>query len=150
VAGGLKGSPYPQMAETLGLRGRVHFLGHVKDMPGLMLSVDSFVFPSRYDPCPLVIPEALAAGLPVVTSVRAGSSEMVGGAGVVLDDPDDVAGLRDAVERIYHDPQLRIDMKRMALESAQAHGWRSMAQKYLDLYDRVLKQKQSGLPAPQR
>ena len=48
VAGNTQGSPYVQLAASLGLGERVHFLGQRFDVPELMKAVDFFVFPSRY------------------------------------------------------------------------------------------------------
>ncbi|MGB3652911.1 MAG: glycosyltransferase, partial [Rivularia sp. (in: cyanobacteria)] len=50
VVGVTDGSPYPQLAASLGLSDRVHFLGFRRDVPKLMKVVDLFVFPSRYEP----------------------------------------------------------------------------------------------------
>ncbi|GAB6848647.1 glycosyltransferase family 4 protein [Paraburkholderia kururiensis] len=77
VAGILRNSPYPALARSLGVADRVHFLDLVKDMPALMRSVDAFVFPSRYEPLGLVLLEAMAAALPVVTARTAGGAEMI-------------------------------------------------------------------------
>ena len=68
VVGVTDGSPYPQLAESLGISDRVHFLGFRRDVPSLMKIVDFFVFPSRYEPFGLVIIEAMATGLPVITA----------------------------------------------------------------------------------
>src|SRR6195952_4488939 len=78
VAGYVPGSPYPDLAKTLGIADRVHFLGLVKNMPLLMHSVDAFVFPSRYEAMSLSLLEALAAGLPVITAKTAGGAEIIG------------------------------------------------------------------------
>jgi glycosyltransferase involved in cell wall biosynthesis len=66
----------PQRAElerevvSLGLTERVRMLGFVNDsqVPGTYKAADLFVLPSEYDPCPLVIPEAMFSGLPVLLS----------------------------------------------------------------------------------
>src|SRR5260370_25449043 len=77
VAGGVDGSPYLALAERLGVPDRVHFLGRVSAMPLLMKSADCFIFPSRYDPLGLVILEAMATGLPVITSASAGGARLL-------------------------------------------------------------------------
>ena len=82
------------MVSQLGLADRVHFLGYRRDIAALMQAADVFVFPSRYEACTLVLLEALAAGLPVITAVTAGGSEIVTpDCGVVLSDSEDMAGL---------------------------------------------------------
>jgi len=57
-------------AVSLGINDRVRILGFVNDsqLPGTYKAADLFVLPSEYDPCPLVIPEAMFSGLPVLLS----------------------------------------------------------------------------------
>ena len=57
-------------AKSLGIAEKVRILGFVNDsqMPGVYKSSDLFVLPSEYDPCPLVVPEAMFSGLPVLLS----------------------------------------------------------------------------------
>jgi glycosyltransferase involved in cell wall biosynthesis len=57
-------------AASLGINERVRILGFVNDsqLPGAYKAADLFVLPSEYDPCPLVIPEAMFSGLPVLLS----------------------------------------------------------------------------------
>jgi UDP-glucose:(heptosyl)LPS alpha-1,3-glucosyltransferase len=77
--------------ERLGLRDRVRATGRVADVAAFQAAADVFALPTRYEPWGLVIVEALAAGLPVVTSRLAGASIAVqdGRTGVLLDDPAD-------------------------------------------------------------
>lgn len=138
VAGATKGSPYPAMVEKLGLTGRVHFLGHVTDMKTLMKSSDCLVFPSRYDPFALVVLEAMAAGLPVVTSATVGAAALVRRCGVVLNDPNDVHGLVEAVAGIEQDEAVRTRMRALSQEEAQHHSWQAMGNRYVDLYESLV------------
>lgn len=57
-------------AAELGVRDRVHFLGfqNQTQLPAVYRSADLFVLPSEYDPCPVVVCEAMLCGLPVVLS----------------------------------------------------------------------------------
>lgn len=59
-----------QEAQQLGVSDRVRVLGfvNVSQLPGLYKAADLFVLPSEYDPCPLVVPEAMFTGLPVILS----------------------------------------------------------------------------------
>jgi glycosyltransferase involved in cell wall biosynthesis len=136
VAGILRNSPYPALAQTLGVSERVHFLDLVHDMPGLMRSVDAFVFPSRYEAMSLVMLEALAAALPVVTVATAGGAEVIDSrCGVVLDSPEDTAGLADAIARLASDPGHARSMGAAARELAKSLTWETMASRYLSLYE---------------
>jgi glycosyltransferase involved in cell wall biosynthesis len=135
VAGYLPGSPYPDEAKALGIADRVHFLGLVKNMPTLMHSVDTFVFPSRYEAMSLSLLEALAAGLPVITASTAGGAEIIGtDCGIVLDDPDDARALANAISTLADAPALRHEMGEAARRLAVNFGWARMARRYLDLY----------------
>ncbi|BAN28013.1 glycosyltransferase family 4 protein [Caballeronia insecticola] len=135
VAGYLPGSPYPDQARALGIADRVHFLGLVKNMPTLMHSVDTFVFPSRYEAMSLSLLEALAAGLPVITARTAGGAEIIGEeCGIVLEDPDDAAALAHAIDELATAPARRGRMGESARELASHFNWARMARRYLDLY----------------
>ncbi|WP_090687864.1 glycosyltransferase family 4 protein [Paraburkholderia phenazinium] len=138
VAGILRNSPYPATVAALGLADRVHFTDLVKDMPALMRSVDAFVFPSRYEAMSLVLLEALAAALPVITAKTSGGAEVIGSdCGVVLDNPDDVLGLADAIERVAGDRVQARRMGKAARALARTLGWDTMAQRYLSLYEGI-------------
>ena len=138
VAGRLHSSPFPALAEELGLTERVHFTDFVADMPALMRSVDAFVFPSRYEAMSLALLEALAAALPVVTAKTAGGAEVIGPeCGVVLDDPEDVCSLARAIESLADDRARARLMGQAARALAKTLGWGTMGQRYLSLYEKV-------------
>ncbi|WP_248927131.1 glycosyltransferase family 4 protein [Paenibacillus hamazuiensis] len=151
VAGATQGSPYIKMAEQLGLEGRVHFLGFRKDIAQLMKCVDFFVFPSRYEACTLVVIEALASGLPVITTYQSGVSELIESdrkAGVVLGNSEDVAGLRNAMNLLCGDEELRKQMGANARIIAERQSWRSVAAKYIDLFKEVAKSPEKAIVVP--
>ncbi len=75
VSGGGEAGPYRRLANQLGLRDTTHFLGFYPDIRACYWSSDFFVQPTYYDPCSLVVLEALACGLPVITTVQNGASE---------------------------------------------------------------------------
>jgi glycosyltransferase involved in cell wall biosynthesis len=130
-----EGNPYAARVAAAGLESRVHFLGMTKKMPALMRSVDAFVFPSRYEAMSLVLLEALASGLPVITARTAGGAEVIdASSGVVLDDPNDVAGLAAAITQLIGDPERTRAMGRAARQAALELGWKSMGERYLALY----------------
>jgi len=65
------------LADKLGLAGRVLFTGPLKDVRPWYGAADGFVLPTLYDPCPNAVLEALACGLPIVTSTTCGAQEWV-------------------------------------------------------------------------
>jgi glycosyltransferase involved in cell wall biosynthesis len=134
VAGRTEGSPYPALARSRGVAERVHFVGFRKDIPALMRSVDLFVFPSRYEACSLVLLEAMASGLPVITARSAGGAELVTpDVGMVLDDSDDAPALAAALRQLTTDPERRRAMSEAGHRLAACHSWRAMARRYVDL-----------------
>ena len=87
---------------------RVEFLDLVQDMPALYGALDIFLLPTIYDPFSNACLEALAAGLPVVTTRANGFSEIIeeGVQGTVLDDPRNIDAICDAL-RFWSDPAQR-------------------------------------------
>lgn len=67
--------PLQNLAEGLSAGSAVHFVGPVDDPRGWYLAADLFLLPSYHDPCSLVVIEALAMGLPVISTVFNGSCE---------------------------------------------------------------------------
>jgi UDP-glucose:(heptosyl)LPS alpha-1,3-glucosyltransferase len=87
---------------TVRAAGRVRFLGAVSDMPALYAAADIFVLPTYYDPFSNACLEALAAGLPVITTVHNGFAEVIapGVDGEVLPlDEDPARALADRLAR---------------------------------------------------
>ncbi len=151
VAGQAQGSPYPRMAAELGLARRVHFLGHVSAMPALMRCCDVLVFPSRYEPMGLVVLEAMASGLAVITARTTGASGLVpDAAGVVLADPDDAAALAGAIRACTAEPQRTRCMGAAARAAMLPRGWAAMGEQYLALYRRLSSTEQENRPPDAR
>ena len=135
IVGRKADSPFPAMAEQLGVFERTHFLDFRKDIADIMRACDFFVFPSRYEACALVLVEAIASGLPVITAKTTGGSEVISDAsGVLLDDPNDVEGLAKAMRRVAGDAELRKTMATAAAESSSRYTWDKIAAAYLALY----------------
>jgi UDP-glucose:(heptosyl)LPS alpha-1,3-glucosyltransferase len=76
-------------AERLGVAEQACFIGHCSDMRSAYFGADFLVHPTFYDPCSLVVLEALACGLPVITTRANGASELLHPLqeGYVVDDP---------------------------------------------------------------
>ncbi len=96
VAGGRNPGRHARLARDLGVADRVRFLGRVDDMPHLYRAADLFVLPSFYDTCSNAVLEALASGLPAISSADNGSSFFLPERWVVQD-PGDAAELAEAI-----------------------------------------------------
>ncbi len=81
---------YKRVAQQLGVAHRVVLVGAQDDPRPFFGAADAFVLPTRYDPCPNAALEAMACGLPVVTSTKCGAAELVSehDAGFVCDARD--------------------------------------------------------------
>ncbi|WP_298886567.1 alpha/beta hydrolase fold domain-containing protein [uncultured Serinicoccus sp.] len=97
--------------------GDVHFLGHRQDVPRLLAGADVVVSSADWEGQPLVLQEALAAGAPVVATDVGGTSDLLGGAGVLVP-PGSSAALADAVAGLLLDPGARADLARRARDRA--------------------------------
>lgn len=98
---------------------RVRFLGPVRQMNACYAAADAFILPTLYDPFSNACLEALAAGLPVITTTSNGFSEILqpGIDGEVLADPTDSAAVARAIED-WSDPARRIAIRPHLLELA--------------------------------
>jgi UDP-glucose:(heptosyl)LPS alpha-1,3-glucosyltransferase len=89
VAGKGDARPYRELARRLGIEPRVLWLGQRRDVEHLYAAADVVALPALYEPFGNVHLEALASGVPVLTSARAGGSEVVtaGRTGWVVSEP---------------------------------------------------------------
>jgi UDP-glucose:(heptosyl)LPS alpha-1,3-glucosyltransferase len=115
VVGGKRLRAARWAARRLGIESQVRFAGRVTDVVPFYAAADIYVQPTRYDPCSLVVLEALACGLPVVTSQHNGMSERItdGIEGSVVHDPTNVAELTSRLEPLM-DPDVRRRMSEAA------------------------------------
>ncbi len=99
ACGGGRIAAYRRLARSLGISRTVHFLGYHPDIRECYASSDFFVMPTYYDPCSLVALEALAFGLPVITTVCNGASELItdGREGFLMSAPDALGELTAAL-----------------------------------------------------
>jgi UDP-glucose:(heptosyl)LPS alpha-1,3-glucosyltransferase len=109
VIGRDKAAPYRRLAEKLGCADDILFAGGVRNLERYYASADILVHPTFYDPCSLVVLEALASGLPVITTRRNGAGGIIeaGLEGFVLDDPRDVETLAEAIVDLSEPERLK-------------------------------------------
>lgn len=116
------------LARRLGIDRRVRFSGFVDDagLADRYAAADVFVYLSEYEGFGLPVLEAMARGLPVITSARPATGEIFGGAAILVE-PTDSAALAAAVERVLTHRLLRDDLVARGAALAAAHSWNQAA-----------------------
>jgi UDP-glucose:(heptosyl)LPS alpha-1,3-glucosyltransferase len=117
VVGGDEAIRYSSLATNLGVYLHMRFTGRIADPRPFYSAADFFVLPTKHDPCSLVVLEALAMGLPVISTKFNGACEIMtdGVHGYVLDDPNDLDALAGAMRKMM-DPARRDAMSKACLE----------------------------------
>lgn len=126
------------LAVSLGLQSAVSFLGEQTDVYSYLQEADLFVLPSLYEGMPMTIIEAMGTGLPVIASRVGGIPDMV------QDEEDGILirplqeDLEKAMERLLRDQGLREKLGRNALVKSRLFSADTMANRYLDIYQAEL------------
>jgi glycosyltransferase involved in cell wall biosynthesis len=115
--------------------GGVRYLGYVPepDMPGLTAGAVMLVYPSLYEGFGLPLAQAMAAGVPVVTSNVSSMPEVVGDAGL-LADPRSVQEVAAAIRRLLESPDLRGTLAAKARARGARFRWEAAAQQSLEWF----------------
>jgi glycosyltransferase involved in cell wall biosynthesis len=136
IAGDDDPAPFVRRARELDVCDRLRFLGRVPAPEQLFMTADALVFPTHYEPFGMVIIEAMAAGIPVITSRTAGAVEDLtdGVHGLYLDDPYSSGELSRRIRLLLEDATLRETLSRNGRMVAERYGWPVIAARYIDLY----------------
>ena len=142
VIAGKKGWMYSTIfnkVEERYLQNDVIFTDYVdaKDVPVLIQGAMCFVFPSVYEGFGLPPLEAMACGTPVIVSNKASIPEVVGDAGYYID-PYSIYDIKDAIEKLISNAQLREDLKQKGLYQAKKFTWKSSMEKLIMIYEALL------------
>ena len=127
------------LAQELGINQSVHFLGHRSDIPQLLALSDLLVLPSYTEGLPLVILEAMAAGLPVIATPVGGIPEVVIHQETGFLVPvENVQALGNAILRLLQNPLLRNEMGNKGLEMVNKDfSVEKMCEEVFDIYQQV-------------
>ena len=141
VITGRKGWLYDRLfarLKELALGDEVIFTGFVPDeeLPYIYDGAKAFVYLSFFEGFGLPPLEAMACGVPVITSNTTSLPEVVGDAGIALP-PKDVEGVTAALARILTDPETAAAMKEKGLRRARTFSWESTARQTLEIYGKI-------------
>ena len=126
---------YRRLATSLGIASRVWFVGRQTDPRPFYGAADAFLLPALYDPSPNVVLEAMACGLPVITSTTSGTSELLAEhrTGFVCDALD-ITQLTKACETLL-DPNLCAAMGAQARLAIEPYDLALMGQRFGAFYE---------------
>ncbi len=136
---GWKTGPVKDARDRAAHRDWIHLPGFVAsaDLPVLLSAADAFVWPSLWEGFGLPPLEAMACGVPVLTSNVASLPEVVGDAALAVD-PLDLDALTDGIRRIAEDETLRAALRAKGLKRAQSFTWAKTARETAAAYARAL------------
>ncbi|SNB46598.1 glycosyltransferase family 1 protein [Geobacter sp. DSM 9736] len=122
----------------LGLEEEIVFTGFIpdEDLPHIYRGANVFVYISLFEGFGLPPLEAMACGVPVITSDTTSLPEVVGDAGIALP-PTDVEGVALAIRRVLTDAGTASRMRERGVERARLFSWDAAAQRTLSLYRQV-------------
>jgi glycosyltransferase involved in cell wall biosynthesis len=143
VGGGELENAVREQVAGLGLESRVRFLGVRADVADILRASDVFVLSSRWEGNPMSVMEAMAAGLPVVSTAVGGVPELVreGETGLLVPS-EDAGALAQALQALVDDPVRRQAMGDAARQRAVARfDIRHTVRGYEQLYEKLLTQR---------
>jgi glycosyltransferase involved in cell wall biosynthesis len=119
------------LASALGIADRVRFTGTLPEPGEVLVKADFFVMASRYEGFPNALLEAMACGLPVISTSSVGAQEIVtDGHDGLLTPIDDEAALADAMRRLIEDPQLRERLGRNGAEVSERYSLERIVERW--------------------
>jgi len=132
-----------EQARNLGLAGQAHFLGLRADIPDVLGAMDVFVLSSDYEGNPLSVMEAMASGLPIVSTAAGGVPDLFesGKEGLIVQ-PGDVQGLSSSMISVLRNREARQSMGMAAARRAKENfDVSSMVQAYEELYEKLIEHR---------
>lgn len=117
----------------------IHLTGYVpnKELPAIYSMCEIFLYPSLRESFGIPILEAMACGVPVITSNTSSMPEVSGGAALLVDpfQPDTIT---DGMITLLNNPNLRNDLIQRGFAQAARFTWEAMARQVLNIYKEVL------------
>lgn len=130
------------MVVRMGLQDNVKFLGYLPESEKIsaFVSADIFVFPTLYEGFGIGFLEAMAAGLPIITTDVAGNKEIVeNGKNGILVKPKDSGQVYSAVLKLLSNSRIRSKMRPENIKKAKQYDWKIVCKKYEEVYRSVIK-----------
>ena len=135
--------PYRALIRDRGLQNHVNFLPPRKDVEFYYAAADAYVGPSLEDTFALPAAEAMACGLPVIVSARAGASALItnGADGLILDDPTDAQLLATLIRNLCRDSELCRRLGANAGATTRPYTWERSSRELAAIFEDILQRK---------
>lgn len=138
---------YTDLVQALGAGKSCRFMGVVSDMPNAYAAMDCLAHPTTQDVFPMVVLEAMAKHVPVVTTNEPynnmGSLLVDHVDAILLADPDDIAGMANALGQVWLDADLQQILARNGFEFAKKYSWDVAKARYYGVYHQVAAAKRN-------
>ncbi|KKM64645.1 hypothetical protein LCGC14_1499310 [marine sediment metagenome] len=146
IIGRGRDASYRKLAKRLNCLENLIFLGHVNGIEKYYAASDLYVHPTFYDSCSLVVTEALASGLPVITTRYDGASGVIddGIDGFVLQDPLDYRTLAGKIS-LFFDEGFRQKASIAAREKAEKYPVERNCEETIEVYNEVIKKSNEDI-----
>lgn len=124
--------------DQLNIKAKVRFIGNISNEKLNLLYnlADVFLYPSTFEGFGLPPLQAMAAGLPVVTSNTTSLPEVVGDA-AATQDPHDVEGLFKSVQKMVGDREAAAEYRRRGINRAKTFTWSKAAEQVAEVYKKI-------------
>lgn len=129
------------LSQELGIADKLIHFGNVSDDEKLSViynSADVFVFPSSYEGFGIPPLEAMACGVPVISSGKTSLKEVVGDAAIIVE-PDDISSISEKILEVLTSKKLQTKLSLKGLERAKKFGWDRCAKETLKVYEELLR-----------
>jgi len=139
ACGGYGAAEIMERIERSPCRSSIDVLGYVTDrqLASLYATASIFAFPSLDEGFGMPVLDAMASGVPVVTSTRSALPEVAGDAALLVD-PEDVGAIEEALTRLAADTALRERLSQQGRERAQEFTWAHAIEKTWEVYRELL------------
>ena len=143
VVGSDTADPFRETAKRFGVLDRCHWESPQRGVIEFYAAADAYVSPTREDSFGLPVAEAMACGLPAITSAYAGVSELMHNTvdGFVLREPEDKQTLARIIERLYRDTTFHRSIGEAAARTAQQWTWDRSAAEAWELLQGLARMK---------
>jgi UDP-glucose:(heptosyl)LPS alpha-1,3-glucosyltransferase len=144
IAGSGKPEKYKNLAKRLGIANRLIFLGFQSNIQNALAISDVAVLPTFYDPSSRYILEALAAGMPVITTKYNGAADLFvnNRHGKVIDTPENIAALAEAIVYFTDTNNIQKAAKAIVEDNIKENiSIRRAAKQLVEVYESILNRK---------